>query len=127
MVRAVMASYVADEYKEAHINQYENAMNSVQELRALREEIRQEIAALRAMITEQNEEILDIDAVVRLTKLAKSSVYQLTSMHLIPFYRRGKRLYFKHSEIVAWLTARRVKTNDEIRTEAAYLSRKSAR
>lgn len=100
-------------------------MSIIQELRAFREEIRQDIATLRGLIVGQVEEVLDIDGVAHLTKLAKSSIYQLTSMRMIPFYRKGKRLYFKRSEILAWLTARRAKTMDEIRAEAIeHTSRK---
>jgi hypothetical protein len=38
----------------------------------------------------------------------------MTSRREIPHFKKGKKLYFKPSEIDKWITKHRIKTNDEI-------------
>lgn len=62
-----------------------------------------------ALEQERGDEVLDIDGAVKLTGLSKSAIYGKTSWvegqpPAIPHYKRGKRLYFKRSELEAWLT-----------------------
>lgn len=50
------------------------------------------------------EDILDITAAAVLVKLKPSTIYALTSKRKIPHYKRGGKLYFRQSELVAWLS-----------------------
>ena len=56
-----------------------------------------------------------------LTGLSKSHIYKLVCAKKIPYYKSdgGKLTYFDKQEIEAWLLLHRVKTTDEIETEAA--------
>ena len=56
-----------------------------------------------------------------LTGLSKSHLYKLVCAKKIPYYKSdgGKLSYFDKQEIEAWLLQHRVKTTDEIETEAA--------
>jgi len=56
-----------------------------------------------------------------LTGLSKSHIYKLVMSKKIPYWKSdgGKLTYFDKQEIEAWLLQRRVKTIDEIETEAA--------
>ena len=70
---------------------------------------------------------LDIDQLIDYlpNKPAKSTIYGKVHLRHIPFHKQGKALIFRKSEIDAWLTLGRVKTVDEIESEAAnYLRRK---
>ena len=61
-----------------------------------------------------NKEVLTIDEVVLLTGLSKSYLYKLTHRRAIPFYKpEGRLIYFKKTEIEAWLLRNRSETVDE--------------
>ena len=55
-----------------------------------------------------------------LTGLSKSHIYKLVMNKKIPYWKSdgGKLTYFDKQEIEAWLLQHRVKTTDEIETEA---------
>lgn len=55
------------------------------------------------MLESDLEEFMDIDKTTKYLKLARQTIYQLTSNRDIPFYKKNKKLYFKKSELVAWL------------------------
>jgi excisionase family DNA binding protein len=74
------------------------------------------------------DEIMDLEQVAKYIKLAKATIYGLTSSRKIPHFKRTKRLYFKKSEIEAWLTEHKIKTMEEIEKEAMnYIVRKDKR
>ena len=56
-----------------------------------------------------------------LTGLSKSHLYKLVCAKKIPYYKSdgGKLTYFDKQEIESWLLQHRIKTTDEIETEAA--------
>lgn len=53
-------------------------------------------------------------------KPSKSTVYSWVGKGYIPYHKKenGKKLYFLHSEIDAWLASGRKKTHSEIEAEA---------
>lgn len=61
------------------------------------------------------EEIGDIKLAMKVTGLAMATLYGLISRREIPSYKKGKRLYFKRSELDNWIQSGRRKTVDEIR------------
>lgn len=48
-------------------------------------------------------EILNIVEACRLLNLARPTMYTLTSKARIPHFKRGKKLYFRRSELVEWI------------------------
>lgn len=50
-----------------------------------------------------DKKILRFDEVVSVLGFSKSHVYKLTSQKKIPFYKKGKTLFFKSDEIVEWI------------------------
>ena len=86
------------------------------------------VGQLRAAITEclQNAgkmsnaepvpELMDTAEVATLTDYSKSTIYQLTLTHQIPFHQpaHGRRkIVFKRPEILAWMQAEKIQTIDE--------------
>ena len=59
-------------------------------------------------------EILNLEQLAKYVNQSKSAMYKQTSNRTIPFYKNGKRVYFKKSEIDAWLTKTKINTADEI-------------
>ena len=64
--------------------------------------------------------VLNFDEVALFTGLSKSWLYKLTSTGHIPHYKpHGKHIYFNKAEVEDWLLRNRIKTNQEIETEAS--------
>ncbi len=75
-------------------------------------------------ITSENE-IMNLGQLAMYIDLSKSAIYKHTSTRNIPFYKSAKRIYFKKSEIDAWLTKNRISTVDEIEKQATnYIIKK---
>lgn len=69
--------------------------------------------------------ILNIKEASQFLNLAIPTVYGLTSRKEIPYFKRGKKLYFKESDLVKWIESGRHKTKAEIETDAElYLTEK---
>ena len=57
--------------------------------------------------------------------VSRATIYRYTAERIIPHFKSGKRLYFKRSDLEAWVTAHRVSSNEEISEEVEnYLIRK---
>jgi excisionase family DNA binding protein len=61
--------------------------------------------------------LLNIDQASEFLNLAKQTLYGFTSRFQIPFIKRGKKLYFRHSELETWLNEGKRKTNKQIEAE----------
>ena len=63
--------------------------------------------------------VLCFDDVRLLLGVSGSHLYKMTSGRKLPFYRpNGKMLYFDRKEIEEWMKQNRVKTQQEIESEA---------
>jgi excisionase family DNA binding protein len=70
-------------------------------------------------------EIMNLIQAAEYLSLSKSSLYKSTSQREIPHFKKGKRIYFRRSELDKWITEVRIKTRREIEVEATkYLSKK---
>ncbi len=49
-------------------------------------------------------EVLNLEQAAEYVSLSKSAIYKKTSERNIPHFKQGKKLYFKRSELDAWLT-----------------------
>lgn len=63
--------------------------------------------------------ILDLDEAVLFTGFSKGHLYRLTSERQIPHYKKSRKLYFRKSELEAWLLEEKVLTNAELDSRAA--------
>ena len=75
--------------------------------------------SVKSAITEQNSQSQEQDKIMSLQEtamflnLAQQTVYGYTSKHLIPFIKKGKKLYFQKSELEKWLLSGNCKDNLE--------------
>ena len=53
-------------------------------------------------------EILSIRELEIYADMPKNTIYSLTSQKLIPHYKRGRRVYFRRSEIDEWLNQSKI-------------------
>lgn len=78
-------------------------------------------------LIQQQEDIMDIDALKDFTKWSKQYIYTLCCKQLIPHYKKGGRLYFRKSEIREYLCSDRVSSLQDIDRKAttyAVINRK---
>ncbi len=66
-------------------------------------------------------ELGGIELAVAVTGLAKPTLYALVQRRGIPFMKKGKRLYFKRSDLMAWIESGRKSTIAEIESAADSL------
>lgn len=62
--------------------------------------------------------VLDIDEASLLTGFSKGHLYRLTSERQIPHYKKSRKLYFKKSELEAWMLEDKVQTTEDIESQA---------
>ena len=68
--------------------------------------------------------ILDVKQASKYIHLSVSRTYKFTSEKEIPHYKKGKRLYFKKTELRDWLMTTKIKTRADIEKEAVnYINR----
>ena len=67
---------------------------------------------------ETSKEIMNVQQVADYLSISKQTVYGMTCRMEVPFYKRGKKNYFKKRDIDEWLLATRRKTREEIEMEA---------
>lgn len=98
--------------------------NLVDLLTSLHERIDKIEAALQRLAVEKTEKaekpVLTFEQARQYLGTSKSHLYKLTSQKQIPHYKpEGKKLYFARAELEQWMLRNRVKTEEEIETEAA--------
>ncbi len=87
----------------------------------IREVISEGIGRMAKATGNQNHEdepMVNIAEAARITGLAVNTIYDKTYHRDIPHYKKGKRVYFRPSELIAWIGAGRVATSDEIEANA---------
>ena len=66
-----------------------------------------------------DEAMVTVAEAARITGLAVNTLYEKTHLKAIPHYKKGKRLYFRVSELLAWIAKGRVRTQAETEAIAA--------
>ncbi len=54
--------------------------------------------------------------------LASQTIYGLTCKREIPFLKKGKKLYFKEADLIAWLEKGRKPSQDEMKANSTGLT-----
>ncbi len=65
-----------------------------------------------------NEQMVSVAEAAKITGLAMNTLYDKTHRREIPHYKKGKRLYFRPAELIAWIANGRVMTRNEIEAKA---------
>ena len=65
----------------------------------------------------RSDELMNISEVAKFLDESVQSIYSRTSRRTIPFYKKGKKLLFKKTEILDWLDDQKKKTLKEIQDE----------
>lgn len=62
--------------------------------------------------------VLDLDEAVLYTGYSRGYLYKLTSKKQIPHYKKSRKIFFNRTELDEWLQEQRIKTDEEIESEA---------
>ncbi len=73
---------------------------------------------LERSMPEQEPDILNIQQASKLLNLTVPTIYSKVSRRELPFSKRGKKLYFLKTELLAFVKEGRHLTTDEVRTQA---------
>jgi DNA binding domain, excisionase family len=100
----------------------ENIIFSSLSLDEIASQVAEKVYTLQQRNNDQKEEIkedefLTIGQASKLLNLAKPTIYTLTCKNTIPFIKKGKKLYFKKSDLIEWLNSGRRLTKNEIEEE----------
>lgn len=52
-----------------------------------------------------------------MVNLSKHTLYGMVSRREVPYYKRGKGLYFKPSELKEWVSSQKVQSREELENE----------
>ncbi|MBO0932547.1 helix-turn-helix domain-containing protein [Fibrella aquatilis] len=77
-------------------------------------------------IREDIPDYVGLSDAAKILQISESALYSHTSQRRIEHFKRGRKLYFKRSDLTAWLDAGRKKTRTEIADEAG-INRKRGR
>ena len=96
--------------------------NPFQDLADRLQRIESIVTALKSDPNKTRDNLEDLPITIKeaasLVKLAVPTIYNLVHRRKIPSYRRGKRLYFLKSELLAWIKAGRQPTIEETKEDA---------
>ncbi len=92
----------------------------------LKDALKELLAEKLGATQEQQPDILDVRQAAKFLKLQVTTLYEKTSRRLIPHFKKGNKVYFHLSALKDWIIQGKVKTRDEIESEAVNftLSRK---
>lgn len=76
--------------------------------------IRKVINEAKGEPPESSKDTLSIEEAGKYLNLAKQTLYGFTSKNLIPFIKRGKKLYFRKLDLDKWLMEGKQLTKEEI-------------
>ena len=85
------------------------------------EDVLKELSELKNLTLLGAKKALTLGEAAILTGLSKSHIYKMCCYKKIPYYKAnggGKYTYFDRDELNDWMLCRRIKTNDEMETEA---------
>ena len=85
----------------------------------LRESLLEIINELGISSKPEVRDILDIKQASDFLRLKLNTLYEKTSQKIIPHFKKGNKLYFNRTELQAWVTGGKVKTTDELQSEAS--------
>jgi excisionase family DNA binding protein len=67
----------------------------------------------------REKEVLSAHQAATYLDLSLAYLYRLTSANQIPYYKPGKKIYFKKGELDQWMLRNRKETKSEIESRAA--------
>lgn len=83
------------------------------------EELSQKLDRIGELALINAKTVLDLNEASLFTGFSTGHLYRLTSGRQIPHFKKNRKLYFKKSDLEAWMCDNRVQTTKEINSKAA--------
>lgn len=104
-------------------NPFETLDNRLSRIERLLLDLKQ--GPLPGELDANSEKLLNIQEAAKFLNLAVPTIYSKVNRREIPFIKRSKKLYFSKEELTDYLKKGRVKTNEELLSEAhTFIKRK---
>ena len=84
----------------------------------IRQEVKQAVSQVEPSRPAPNE-FLTVEEAGQLLSYSQAGIYGLISKRELPFYKKGKRVYFKRSEIEKWVEDGRQESFEELKNGEA--------
>lgn len=84
--------------------------------------IEERLDRIEGLLRLSAKEVLNADEAALLLGISSGRVRHLTSAKEIPFYRQGRKVWYKKSELEKWQLRNRVETKDEIDAQATTIA-----
>ena len=86
----------------------------------------QAIKDLLAEVQGSPKEVLTSDEAAKYLGISKSALYKMTMNRRLPYYKSegGKLIYFDRVELIEWMKAHKVATQEELEAKAKEILRK---
>lgn len=83
--------------------------------------LQEELQEIKEMVLLGEKPVYTMEDAVKVVGVSKSNLYKLVHEKKIPHYKSkgGKLTYFNREELLQWLLAVRIPTNEELATQAA--------
>lgn len=101
--------------------EFKNLPEAVSELLDKVGHIEQYLKEIGIKPNEKEEGLLTITEAGKLLSLSKNTIYKMVQKRMLPYSKRGKKLYFLKDELVAWVKGGKKKTEAELSAEAEYV------
>ena len=84
-------------------------------------DILNELAKIRQLTLIGAKQALSLSEAATLLGISKSHLYKMCHFKKVPYYKSGggKHTFFNRDELNSWMLNRRIKTDDELASEAA--------
>lgn len=69
------------------------------------------------ILSKSKKSFIDFKEACNFLGISASCLYKYRMNNIIPYYKTGKKLYFKKEELENWLNQRKVRSNDELAEE----------
>lgn len=88
-------------------------------------DLREQLERVERIATIGAKSVLNLDEAVVFTGFSRGHLYRLTSEKMIPHYKKGRKLFFRKSELETWLLGEKVLTRDDVDSMAdTYIARR---
>ncbi|GAB4242670.1 MAG: hypothetical protein Tsb0034_20180 [Ekhidna sp.] len=97
----------------------ENPFELISERLEKIETLLEQLVVDKEAVQEEPEKLLNAQEAADFLGDALATLYGRTSKNEIPFYKRGKKLYFKKADLIGWIEEGKCKSVSEIRKNHA--------
>lgn len=80
--------------------------------------VEERLERIERLLTLSGKEVFNTKEAAMFLGISETRLYHLVSDRQIPHYKRGAANYFKKAELEGWMTAQKVSTEQELRSQA---------